>query len=91
MVDIQLLNDALLTVAFTVGVAIVVAISIVASAALWRRHEHSAGVREIEQHLGRGGHRAQPSSGELTPQHRPAAPGRPRRPAVTGPLRHQQG
>jgi hypothetical protein len=51
MIGIQLLNDALLTVAFTVGVAIVLSISIVASAALWRRHERTTGVREIEQHL----------------------------------------
>jgi uncharacterized membrane-anchored protein len=51
MTGIQLLNDALLTVAFTVGVAIVLSISLVASAALWQRHERTAGVREIEQHL----------------------------------------
>ena len=51
MIGIQLLDDALLTVAFTVGLAIVLSISIVASAALWRRHEHKTGVREIEQHL----------------------------------------
>ena len=51
MIGIQLLDDALLTVAFTVGLAIVLSISIVASAALWRRHEHRTGVREIEQHL----------------------------------------
>jgi hypothetical protein len=51
MIDMQLLNDALLTVAFIVGLAIAFSISIVASAALWRRHEHKTGVREIEQHL----------------------------------------
>jgi cytochrome c biogenesis protein CcdA len=51
MIDIQLLNDALLTLAFVAGLAIALSISIVASAALWRRHEHKAGVREIEQHL----------------------------------------
>jgi cytochrome c biogenesis protein CcdA len=51
MIDMQLLNDALLTVAFIVGLAIAFSILIVASAALWRRHEHKAGVREIEQHL----------------------------------------
>jgi hypothetical protein len=51
MIGIQLLNDALLTVAFTVGLAIILSIGIVASAALWRRYEHKAGVREIEQHL----------------------------------------
>jgi cytochrome c biogenesis protein CcdA len=51
MIDIQLLKDALLTVAFTVGLAIVLSIGIVASAALWRRQEQRAGVREIERHL----------------------------------------
>jgi cytochrome c biogenesis protein CcdA len=51
MIGIQLLDDALLTVAFTAGLAITLSLSIVTSAALWRRHEHKAGVREIEQHL----------------------------------------
>jgi len=51
MIGIQLLNDALLTVAFTVGLAIVLSIGVVASAALWQRHERKAGVREVEQHL----------------------------------------
>jgi hypothetical protein len=51
MIDIQLLNDALLTVGFIAGLAILLSIGVVASAALWRRHEHKAGVRELEQHL----------------------------------------
>jgi hypothetical protein len=51
MIDIQLLNDALLTVAFIAGLAILLSIGVVASAALWRRHEHRAGVRELKQHL----------------------------------------
>ena len=51
MIGIQLLDDALLTVAFTVGLAILLSIGVVASAALWRRHEHKTGVREIERHL----------------------------------------
>jgi hypothetical protein len=51
MIGIQLLNDALLTVAFTVGLAIVLSLGVVALAALWRRHEQKAGVREVEQHL----------------------------------------
>jgi hypothetical protein len=51
MIGIQLLNDALLTVAFTVGLAIVLSIGIVASAALWRRQESKAGVHEVERHL----------------------------------------
>jgi hypothetical protein len=51
MIDIQLLNDALLTVGFIAGLAILLSIGIVASAALWRRHEHKLGVRELEQRL----------------------------------------
>jgi hypothetical protein len=51
MIDIQLLNDALLTVAFMAGLAIALSIGVVASAALWRRYEHKTGVRQIEQHL----------------------------------------
>jgi len=51
MIDIQLLNDALLTVALTVGLAIALSVTILGSAALWRRHEQTAGVRAIERHL----------------------------------------
>jgi hypothetical protein len=51
MIDMQLLNDALLTVLFAVGVAIFLSLSIVAAAALSQRHERKQHVREIEQHL----------------------------------------
>jgi hypothetical protein len=51
MIDIQLLSDALLTVAFAAGLAIALSIGLVASAALLRRHERKAGVREVGQHL----------------------------------------
>jgi cytochrome c biogenesis protein CcdA len=51
MNGIQLLNDALLTVAFTIGLAIALSVTILSSAALWRRHEQTAGVRAIERHL----------------------------------------
>jgi hypothetical protein len=51
MINIQLLSDALLTVAFIAGLAVLLSVGVVASAALWRRHEHKAGVRELEQHL----------------------------------------
>jgi cytochrome c biogenesis protein CcdA len=50
MIDMQILNDALLAVAFAAGVAILLAVAIVAAEALSRRHERT-GVREIEQHL----------------------------------------
>ena len=50
MIDMQLLNDALLAVAFAAGVAILLAVAIVAVEALSRRHERN-GIRQIEQHL----------------------------------------
>ena len=50
MIDMQTLNDALLAVAFAAGVAILLAVAIVAAEAFSRRHERT-GVREIEQHL----------------------------------------
>jgi hypothetical protein len=51
MIDMQILNDALMAVVFAVGVAIVLSVSIVAAAALTRRHERKLHIREIEQHL----------------------------------------
>jgi hypothetical protein len=51
MIDIQLLNDALVTLGFTVGIAILFALSIVGAAALQHRHARKTHVREIEQHL----------------------------------------
>jgi cytochrome c biogenesis protein CcdA len=50
MIDMQILNDALLAVAFAAGIAILLAVAIVAAEAFARRHER-AGVREVEQHL----------------------------------------
>ncbi len=51
MIDTQLLNDALATLGFTVALAILFALSIVAAAALQQRHTRKTHVREIEQHL----------------------------------------
>ena len=51
MIDTQILNDALATLAFSVGLAVLLAVSIVAGAALTQRHERKVGVRRIEQHL----------------------------------------
>jgi hypothetical protein len=62
MIDIQLLNDALLAVGFAAGLAIILSLSIVTSAALWRRHEHKTGVREIEQHLAAAGAEHSPAA-----------------------------
>ncbi len=51
MIGAQLLNDALTALAFVVGLAIILSASIVATAALWQRHERRAGIGAIEQHL----------------------------------------
>jgi hypothetical protein len=50
MIDMQLLNDALLAVAFAVGTAILLAVAIVGAEAFHLRHARS-GIRQIEQHL----------------------------------------
>jgi cytochrome c biogenesis protein CcdA len=50
VIDMQILNDALVAVAFAAGVAILLAVAIVAAEAVSRRHERS-GIRKIEQHL----------------------------------------
>ncbi len=51
MIGTQLLNDVLMTVAFVVGLAILLSVLFVATAALWQRHARKAGVSEIERHL----------------------------------------
>jgi hypothetical protein len=51
MIDMQLLNDALLAVVVAVGIAIALSISIVAASALTRRIERNRRIREIERHL----------------------------------------
>lgn len=50
MIDMQILNDALLAVAFAAGIAILLAVAMVGTEALSRRHERR-GIRAIEQHL----------------------------------------
>ena len=51
MIDMQLLNDALVTLAFTVGLAVLLSVVIVAGAALTQWHARTSGIRRIEQHL----------------------------------------
>ena len=51
MIDMQLLNDALATVALAVGLAILVSVLIVAAAAVTQRHARRRGIREIERLL----------------------------------------
>jgi hypothetical protein len=51
VIDMQLLNDALVTVAFAVGLAIGVSVLFVAVAVLTQRRAGRAGVRQIERLL----------------------------------------
>ena len=51
MIDMQLLNDALATVALAVGLAILVSVLFVAAAALTQRYARRRGIREIERLL----------------------------------------
>jgi arginine exporter protein ArgO len=51
MIDMQLLNDALVIIAAVVGVAIIVAAAVVATAGFRQRWAGSAHVRAIEKHL----------------------------------------
>jgi hypothetical protein len=51
MIDTQLLNDALLTLAFIVGLVVVISAWVVAGTALHRRQTHTTQLRGIEQHL----------------------------------------
>jgi hypothetical protein len=47
----QLLNDALVTIAFVVGLAVLASLVFVALGALMQRHERARGVRQIERLL----------------------------------------
>ena len=51
MFNAQLLNDALATVAFLVGLVIAISVWVVTASALHQGHERKAHVRAIEQHL----------------------------------------
>jgi hypothetical protein len=51
MIDTQLLNDAVTTVAFIVGLVVVISAWVVAASALHRRHAHTTQIRTIEEHL----------------------------------------
>ncbi len=51
MIDMQLLNGALLAIVVAVGVAIALSVAIVAAGALSQRTERRRHIREIEQHL----------------------------------------
>jgi hypothetical protein len=51
MIDTQLLNDALTTVAFVVGLVAAIAAWVVTASALHRRQARTTQIRAIEQHL----------------------------------------
>ena len=51
MFDTQLLNDALMTVAFIVGVVIAISAWVVLASTLHRRDERRAHIGAIERHL----------------------------------------
>lgn len=51
MIGTQLLDDALVALAFLVGLAIILSTLFVATAALWQRHERRTGISAIERHL----------------------------------------
>ena len=51
MIHMQLLNDALVTVGFVAGLAVLVSLLFVAMAALTHRRAGRAGVRQIERLL----------------------------------------
>ena len=51
MIDMQLLNDALATVALVSGLVILLSAWIVVAAVLAHRHERARGIRQIERLL----------------------------------------
>jgi type VI protein secretion system component VasF len=51
MSNTQLLNDALATVAFLVGLVIAISVWVVTASVLHQRHERRTHIRAIEQHL----------------------------------------
>ncbi len=62
MIDIQLLSDALLTVAFIVGLVIAISASVVVAAALHERHTRATRIRDIEQHLAAAAEQPSPAA-----------------------------
>jgi cytochrome c biogenesis protein CcdA len=53
VIDVQTLNDALVTLAFCAGLAVLLAVAIVAAGALAQRQERKEHVQHIERHLAR--------------------------------------
>ena len=78
MICIQLLDDALIALAFLVGLTIILSASFVATAVLWQRHERRTGISAIERHLAAIAARQSPDWGEPArpPQGRTDTPAR---------------
>src|SRR5258707_10636759 len=51
MINTQILNDALMAVAFVIGVAFALTVAMVTVSALWQRRAPRTGLRPVEQHL----------------------------------------
>ncbi len=51
MINTQILNDALMAVAFVIGVAFALTVAMVTVSALWQRRARRTGLRAVEQHL----------------------------------------
>jgi cytochrome c biogenesis protein CcdA len=62
VIDVQILNDALVTLAFCVGLAVLLALAIVAAGALARRQERKAHVQQIERHLAKVAEQQDPAA-----------------------------
>src|SRR5258708_9086604 len=100
MINTQILNDALMAVAFVIGVAFALTVAMVTVSALWQRRARRAGLRAVEQHLaavtqeaipahtrgsGRPGPPARPSAERRRFGRHPRPPGLPRSPPAPSP------
>ena len=61
MINTQILNDTLMTVAFVIGVAFALTVAMVTASALGQRNARRAGLQAVEQHLAAVAHEAIPN------------------------------
>src|SRR5260370_31371229 len=62
MINTQILNDALMAVAFVIGVAFALTVAMVTVSALWQRRAPRTRLRAVEQHLAAGTQEAIPAN-----------------------------
>jgi hypothetical protein len=62
MIDMQLLNDALMVIALVVLAAIAISVAVVAAAGVRQRRSRTAHVRAIEKHLAAVAERQSPAA-----------------------------